>query len=308
MKQQWGRGAPSSRQRIQTSNCGSFIATIVCIALLLVFATMGVSDPLKQLPSAFLGGWSASRSKEDGDSVLTIVVLGGGLRPDGSVPTHVEKRCEKAAEIYLREKEKIMNRKSEKYTGIRVITTSLGTPYKPNPVDERGFMFREGSSSTIYLHKTLGVMLEDIYEEIYSLDTIGNAFFTRMLHLDPMPHVSDIIIVTNGWHMPRAKAIFQFILTLPYHRGANKEYNLQYIEAAAGMSEDVLVARVRKEEGSLQQWHETAKSIVDVHTLHSFMFLEHMAYCSKRHAIARGDVRNGAENATRVDADVLKSY
>ena len=38
------------------------------------------------------------------------------------------------------------------------------------------------------------------------------------------------------------------------------------------------------------------------------MFLEHTAYCSKKHAVARGDVRNGAENATRVDADVLKSY
>ena len=58
----------------------------------------------------------------------------------------------------------------------------------------------------------------------------------------------------------------------------------------------------------MQQWHDTAKSIVDVHTLHSFMFLEHTAYCSKKHAVARGDVRNGAENATRVDADVLKSY
>ena len=74
------------------------------------------------------------------------------------------------------------------------------------------------------------------------------------------------------------------------------------------MGEDALVARVRMGEGSLQQWHDTAKSIVDVHTLHSFMFLEHTAYCSKKHAVARGDVRNGAENATRVDADVLKSY
>lgn len=292
--------------RAQVSNHGSVMASGFCISLLLLIVTYG--SPLN-LVSSLLSGGAAKTTKED--SVLAVVVLGGGLRADGTVPTWVENRCAKAAQIYLREKEKIMNGKSEKYTGIRIITTSLGTPYKPNPRDERGFMYREGSSSTLYLHKTLGVMLEDIYEEIYSLDTIGNAYFTRMLHLDPMPHVKDVVLVTNNWHMPRAKEIFQFVLTLTFHGGANKVYNIQYVDVDAGMEDEVLKARAEKELKSLQQWRGTAAKIVDVHTLHSFMFMEHMAYSSKRHnAAANGDVSASStdRNATWIDPVVFKSY
>lgn len=93
-----------------------------------------------------------------------IVVLGGGLTSDGKVPLHTELRIQRAITLYkdLKEKEHA-----------KIITLSGGTTHKPNPRDEEGFVIWEASAAAKKIIE-LGVDEEDVYEENFSLDTIGN--------------------------------------------------------------------------------------------------------------------------------------
>lgn len=93
-----------------------------------------------------------------------IIVLGGGLTEKGECPPHTQLRLEKAMEIYNK-------RKSQ--NGAVIIPLSGGTPYKPNPVDEKGFPIWEATAAAKQLIK-MGVPYSDILEEAFSLDTVGN--------------------------------------------------------------------------------------------------------------------------------------
>ena len=72
------------------------------------------------------------------------------------------------------------------------------------------------------------------------MDTIGNAYFARLLHTDVVPHVRRLAIVTNTWHMPRVRAVFDHIFALPATEGAAKPgYALTYVEVGDALPADV---------------------------------------------------------------------
>lgn len=52
-----------------------------------------------------------------------------------------------------------------------------------------------------------GIYKDNIIVEDNSLDTIGNAFFTRKI-IDAIPNISDIYVISSCYHMNRAKYIF----------------------------------------------------------------------------------------------------
>ena len=92
-----------------------------------------------------------------------LVVPGGGLLTNGSLPSHTIARLEKAIELYTQERARNPS----------IITLSAGTPHKPNPLDDHSFPIFESSAAIKYLiHR--GVPTNDILEEKLSLDTIGN--------------------------------------------------------------------------------------------------------------------------------------
>lgn len=95
---------------------------------------------------------------------LGIIVLGGGLTSTGDCPPHTILRLKKAIQIYYRYKDKFRP---------VIIPLSGGTPYKPNPTDTRGFPIWESSAAAKYLINA-GISANDILEESYSLDTVGN--------------------------------------------------------------------------------------------------------------------------------------
>ena len=64
-----------------------------------------------------------------------------------------------------------------------IITTGRGTPHKPNPIDKRGFAIHEASMNAEWLIKR-GVPHHFILEENSSMETVGNAYFARILHAD----------------------------------------------------------------------------------------------------------------------------
>mmetsp|Transcript_3604 Transcript_3604/g.5617 ORF Transcript_3604/g.5617 Transcript_3604/m.5617 type:complete len:202 (+) Transcript_3604:97-702(+) len=101
------------------------------------------------------------------DRVL-IVILGGGLTSSGDVPAHTLLRVEHAYELYQTMKEDAL-----------FVTLSGGTPHKPNPLDARGFPVWEATAAARKLI-SLGVPTEQVLEENFSLDTVGNVSYSMV--------------------------------------------------------------------------------------------------------------------------------
>ena len=95
-------------------------------------------------------------------SVPVIVIPGGGVLNDGTVPPWTQLRLDKAVTLY----------KQFKQLKLRpvVITLSGGTPHKPNPRDEHGFAVWEATAAARRLID-MGIPFRDVYEENFSFWT-----------------------------------------------------------------------------------------------------------------------------------------
>lgn len=62
------------------------------------------------------------------NNTIIIAVLGGGLLSNGQVPLHTQLRLDKAYELY----NTYINNQD-----VYIIPLSGGTPYKPNPIDNK---------------------------------------------------------------------------------------------------------------------------------------------------------------------------
>ncbi len=148
-----------------------------------------------------------------------IVVPGGGLLPNGNLPNHSNKRVDKAIELY----------KQVDGNAI-IIVLSAGTTHKPNPVDSKGFPITEADAAAKSLIQK-GIPEKNVYQENISLDTIGNAYFLRVIHMEPA-RLNKLVVITNKWHMERTRAIFETVFSLPkfnknvYHYKQSIFYNL----------------------------------------------------------------------------------
>ena len=66
-----------------------------------------------------------------------------------------------------------------------------------------------------------GIDESRILTERWSHDTIGNAYFTRIIHTNQL-NLKKILIITSEFHMPRSKAIFKWVF------GLNNSFLNQY--------------------------------------------------------------------------------
>ena len=132
-----------------------------------------------------------------------IVVLSDGVTADGQLPKHIKLRIDRANELWLASKKQAI-----------VVAMSQGNPSQPFPLDKEGFPVYDATTIAKALIQ-LGIPGQSILEEGMSMDTEGNAFFLRIMHTDPA-QVRKIRIITNNWHMPRARAIFTKVFNLPY--------------------------------------------------------------------------------------------
>ena len=153
---------------------------------------------------------------------VAIVVLGGGLKPDGQIYPHVELRCQEALKLYT--EFKAMN----KGHAVTILPLSGGTPHKAPPLDQGGFPITEAQGSAKRLLE-LHVPAEDIMEEAFSLDTLGNAYWLRLIHIEPGTYTK-MIVITNTWHMDRTKAYFNKVFSLP-KAGQTLALDIEYIPA-----------------------------------------------------------------------------
>ena len=206
---------------------------------------------------------------------IAIVVLGGGLQPNGVIYPHVELRCQEALRLYNQFKSR------NKDLQVTVIPLSGGTPHKPPPQDEGGFPITEARGSANRLLE-LHVPAEDIMEEAFSLDTLGNAFWLRLIHIEPGQYTK-MIVVTNNWHMDRTKAFFSKVFSLP-KACLSLALEIEYRSVAPGIEgAEVLSSRIEREKKSLMFFQqETSSKFSSMEELHEFVFTQHSAYASSR--------------------------
>ena len=235
---------------------------------------------------------------------VAIIILGGGLTEQGKIYEHVELRVRRAYSLY-----KKIKMGGAAGIDVTLIPLSGGTPHKPPPLDDAGFPITEAAGSAKRLLE-MNVPASDIMEEGYSLDTLGNAYFLRNTHIDPGRY-NKMIVITNDWHMPRTKAYFEAVFSLPsaaspiknpnswLHQHSHPDLQIEYEEVGPALQGDVLRARMDREQKSLQMFLEqTKREFSNMEELHSFLFTKHKAYQSSRLL----------EPHAKLDASVSKTY
>lgn len=263
-----------------------------------------------------------------------IVILGGGVAIDGSVPKHTEIRIDEAVRLY-----RSLDGKA------RLFPLSGGTPYKPNPVDAKGFPIWEATAAARALLQR-SIPANRIFEESFSLDTIGNAYWLRTVHIHPGKY-RDVYVITNDWHMARTQSIFTTVFSLPDidprkmdpshksteefesvdyylpHRwlysalyyvmssldldtAMTESVRLHFVPVAAGIDDlSILEARKQKEAKSLASFTSTvAPKWRTLYDLHVWLFSEHNAYSAQR-LIPKDSSESKASTA---DELLLKTY
>jgi len=188
-----------------------------------------------------------------------ILIPGGGVREGGDLPYWVKKRLDRVLEIHKQE---------------TIITLSGGTVHRPPPVDENGFPIFESVAGAKYLIK-MGIEPDRIFTEINSYDTIGNAYFSRVIHVDP-GNFRSLLIITSEFHMPRTESIFRWVFGLDISPG-KIELDFESVPDD-GIPRDILLARKRREKKSLAQFRKTKKKIRSLKQLHQWLYTDHAAY------------------------------
>ena len=218
-----------------------------------------------------------------------ILIPAGGQGESGP-PPHVLARLERAVAMYR------MSAEPKPY----VITTAWGTPHKPCPHDAAGFERHEAGDNAKYLLQR-GVDAAKLLEESVSLETVGNAYFTRVLHTD-VRALRKLVVINNRFHMPRTRAVFGHVFRIPPRDGQPEAaYEVDYVEVEDRLSAEVLEVRLQKEAASLPKfvaggpWQTSTPTL---RQLHEWVHMENTAYASSR---------LGEERAP-IDPALLKSY
>ncbi len=189
-----------------------------------------------------------------------VLIPGGGLTASGDVVPWVQARLERA--IALSPPPQFF------------IPLSAGTTHKPPPMDVNGFPILESVAAASYL-QTRGIEGSRILPETVSLDTIGNAYFARLQHIEPL-QLRRLHIITSAFHLPRTQAIFDWIFALlPYQ----EPWQLTF-EAVpdVGISGDALQARRDREQASLEKFQILQTRFTTMAEVHRWLYTEHSAY------------------------------
>ena len=211
-----------------------------------------------------------------------VIVPGGGLEEDGQPYAFVRARLDAA----LRH-----DAETEAY-----LVLSRGTTHKPPPRNERGFPVDESVASAQYLVEH-GVEPSRILQDTWSVDTVGNVAFTRLMLIEPRGW-RRLLVITSEFHMPRTRALFDWIFGLSPQRGASVELTFETVPER-GMDEAAREARAQKEAKALAGLRAgVMASVRDLAGLHRFVFQEHKAYSAaspqQAAAVADADQARGA--------------
>ena len=128
-----------------------------------------------------------------------IVVLAGGLDENGKIHNFVNKRLDKAIELYLNYTNNI---------NCKIICMGGGTYHKPPFINNNSYVVHESSACANYLVGK-NICKSDIYREWYSYDTIANGFFFFSNYCHHFK-INNIDLITSKFHINRTKTIFNY--------------------------------------------------------------------------------------------------
>lgn len=190
-----------------------------------------------------------------------ILIPGGGVREGGALPDWAAARFDRALSLA---------------GDAFLIPLSAGTPHRPPPLDPRGFPISEARAGADYLLRR-GVDPARILIEESSYDTIGNAYFSRVIHAIPRAF-ERLLVVTSAFHMPRAEAVFRWVYSLD---APGPRCSLDFDAVPdVGIHSDALAARIAKERAGLETFRQLPARIATLAGLHAWMFTEHSAYAA----------------------------
>lgn len=190
-----------------------------------------------------------------------VLIPGGGLTSKGELPVWVVARLDKALEAA---------------EGAYFIVLSAGTVHKPPPLDAEGFPVFEARAASVYL-LSKGIAPERILIEASSYDTIGNAYFSRVLHVEPR-QFRRLLVITSTFHVVRTEFIFRWVYGLDEPAGG---FDLTFCPVHdVGMADALLCARIEKEKHSLEQVQSLEPAISTLAQLHEWLFTKHEAYAA----------------------------
>ena len=119
-----------------------------------------------------------------------------------------------------------------------------------------------------------GLDAKDILTEIASYDTIGNAFFARLIHTE-FGGWRRLTVVNSAFHMARTEAIFRWVFGLAPDRG----YELTFDTVPdVGMPPDDLAIRYEHESRRLRRVRELRDQIGSMAELYRFLYHDHDCY------------------------------
>lgn len=187
----------------------------------------------------------------------TYIILGGGITKDNKLPEWCIDRCNYVIKKY------------NENNDINIICTSGGSYHNPNPLDTNGFTIHECDTLCEYLINN-GISSDNIFKEWTSYDTIGNAYFSKLLLIDQFKWY-DIVIVTSDFHFERSKSIFEFMFK-------DDKYRLSYVNCNYSGSHPHLEDRIKKEAKSLEDFKKTCLNYKD--NFNEFIYKKHQCYTS----------------------------
>lgn len=191
-----------------------------------------------------------------------ILVPGGGLLKNGELPLWTRRRLDLAI---------------ERHNGAGyILTLSAGTVHKAPPLNDEGFPRFESVAAAEYL-MAHGVDPECILTERSSYDTIGNAYFSRVLHVAPRGW-RRLLVITSAFHMPRTQAAFKWVYALQPLL-ASLELGFEAV-SDQGLDEELLAKRIAKEKRGLVKLEETKRGIQTLQEFHHWLYREHDAYAT----------------------------
>lgn len=202
-------------------------------------------------------------------SADAIVVPGGGLMPSGDAPPWTEERLLEARALY----EEVKALGKVKLPGPRIITHNAWNPVAPNRSDYFGSgRTCEADVCASFLRERCGLPLEAVLADVLSFTLIGNAYFCRTMYAEPheMRHVA---VVTNGFQMRRAKAVFAKIFSLPpLPRGQEDWCTLSFRETAdAGLDGEGLAALREQERVALRNFESLQDRFTTLDAVRRFL-------------------------------------
>jgi hypothetical protein len=188
-----------------------------------------------------------------------ILIPGGGVRAGGELPEWVAARFDRALAV----------------AGDAVLMPlSAGTPHRPPPLDERGFPITEARAGAEHLLRR-GVDRARIVLEECSYDTIGNAWFSRVLHVIPRGF-ERVLVITSAFHMARTEAIFRWVYGLD---GPGRPCAVEFESTPdIGIEPAALRARMERERARLEGFDRLRGGIAMLAELGEWLFAEHAAY------------------------------